>query len=240
MPDIDALPVSPAIRTALDCAIQSVLGRIYAQQALGRCATYAIVGARVLSEVLKHPYYPVCGGQVLDCGNGMYIVFYPGREERRRARRLGDMRDYHCWIQAQRKCAGSTRTRIEIVDFAARHDRASAEMLGVPFERASDLDYLWVWEDVQALAFPDSLRSHPDMRSRRPAWQWVDEKCTRLLLDMQAAQPGFYRQLSEAVIASLGEHASPANSASTLLTPQFRLRLPELRQHAGSLVGLHA
>jgi hypothetical protein len=214
------------LRHAIDQALQSVMARVYAQQGLGRCATYAIVGAQVLTRLLDHPYQPVCGGQVTDAGNGMYIVFYPPRDQRRRARQLGDMVDYHCWVQAWRAVPGQKKDRVEIVDFAARHDPASAAMVGVPFTRPPQ-DFVWDWADVLNRHFPDSLRSHPEMRKRKPAWMWVDAELTTMLHAMRDAQPDYYRQLSDAVIGELAKMVDAMDALRHTLLPQaLRLASP--------------
>jgi hypothetical protein len=184
--------------------MQGVMARVYAKQGLGRCATYAIVGAQVLTRVLERPYQAVCGGQVLDCGRGIFIVFYPTREQRRRARQLSDLSDYHCWIEAYRASPGGGAQRREVVDFAARHDPASAALVGIPFERPEP-DFVWGWADVLDRQFPDSLRNHPDMRSRKPTWLWADPQLTGMLDQMACTQPDYYRRLVEAVIADLGQ-----------------------------------
>lgn len=206
----DDLPVPQLLRQAVDSAIQNVLGRVYAGDAFGRCATYSIVGAQVLSQVLARPYQPVSGGQVLDCGSGLYLVLYPTREARRRARQLVEMTEYHCWVEAQHPVEGLPVPRVEVVDFTARHDAATAALFGVPFTRRHAPAYIWEWADVLARSFPDSLREHPDMRGRTPAWSWVDPQCTALLLDMWRTQPDYYDRLAHAVINSLAALLEPA------------------------------
>lgn len=220
----DEPPTPLVLRQAIDTAIQAVLGRVYARQGLGRCATYAIVGAQVLSKLLDHPYHAVCGGQVLDCGGGLYLVLYPVRQARRHARNLGDMTEYHCWIESQRLVPGMVAPRTEVVDFTARHDAASAALFNVPFTRYPAPDYIWTWADVMNRQFPDSLRAHPQLAGRKPQWMWVDAQCTRWLGEMEKAQPGYYAKLVDAVIAALTPLLEPLvtvapQSAATAAEP---------------------
>ncbi|MCW3478451.1 hypothetical protein OL229_02580 [Neisseriaceae bacterium JH1-16] len=130
------MPVPIEVRDLIDESLNAVLEETYAHREIGpvgKCHDYAIVGARVLSLLLNHPYQAVSGGEILDCGNGIFTIIFPSRVERRQARHLSEMSHFHCWIQADHIVAG--RHRLEIVDFTARHDGDFARALNIDFTR---------------------------------------------------------------------------------------------------------
>src|SRR5450830_845812 len=134
---VTAFTLSPLIRSWIDEALNFVMEKAAVEAGLkagtlGRCADYAIVGARVLSRLSGHPYVAVSGGELIDCGGGRFIVLFPARSARRRARRLSDLKDYHCWIQSTH-ITPEGDARLEWIDFTIRHDGLVADMLGVSY-----------------------------------------------------------------------------------------------------------
>ncbi|WP_425753432.1 hypothetical protein, partial [Escherichia coli] len=60
------LPVAPALRGMIDAALNAVMEEAAAEArltmgTLGRCADYALVGARVLRLLLNRPYTALSG-----------------------------------------------------------------------------------------------------------------------------------------------------------------------------------
>ena len=114
------------LRPVIDQAINETLEASAQKSSLplgvvGRCADFAIVGARLLSKITGHPYRSVSGGAVVDCGNNTCMIINPSRRNRRDARFLSSLRDYHCWIESVYRMADG-HARVEVVDFTLRHD----------------------------------------------------------------------------------------------------------------------
>src|SRR5579875_3502407 len=67
------VPVPPVLRSLIDQTINAILEEAASSSGLeagpiGRCGDYAIVGARVLTLLTRHPYVAVSGGELIDCG----------------------------------------------------------------------------------------------------------------------------------------------------------------------------
>lgn len=214
-------PVPPVLRSLIDQTINSILEEAASSSGLeagpiGRCGDYAIVGARVLTLLTRHPYVAVSGGELIDCGSGRYVVLNPSRTARRTARKLSEVREYHCWIQAQHEVAPN-QTRLEIVDFTARHDEQVANMLGVPFTRTAAPSYLWDWEDAIG-EVPEDARAHMNTTRKKLDWLWEDANCTRLLHKYEKDYDVVFRRLTALAILRLADSfktawAAPKNAA---------------------------
>lgn len=183
------MPVAPAMRDLIDEALNTVIEQAAADAGLsmgtlGRCADYALVGARVLSLLLGHPYVARSGGEVIDCGSGHYVVLHPGRDARRRAQRLSELKDYHCWIEALHPQPDGSMRR-EMIDFTTRHDPLVAAMFKLPYTRAHTPRYLWDWH-ANIVAVPPAARGRLPPGGRSGDWMWPDPDCQRLL-DLYAA-----------------------------------------------------
>ncbi|GCB06650.1 hypothetical protein [Ralstonia sp. SET104] len=210
------VPVPPALRSLIDQAINSVLEDAALRARLtagpvGRCADYAIVGARVLTLLTGHPYLAVAGGELIDCGSGRYIVLNPPRAARRVARKLSELKEYHCWIQSLHDASGSRR-RLEIVDFTVRHDWDVAKLLGVPFTRSTADSYLWEWDDAIG-EVPTQARVHVNTTRKKVDWLWEDANSTRLLRKYEKDYDALFRQLTALTIARLADDIEMALAA---------------------------
>ncbi|MFX7784309.1 hypothetical protein ABTJ92_18970, partial [Acinetobacter baumannii] len=102
-----------------------------------------------------------------------------GRKARRSARKLSELKDYHCWIEALHPMPDGSLRR-EIIDFTMRHDPLVAEVCGLPFTRSHRHDYLWAWQEEIA-PLPLAARAQLPPQSRSGDWMWVDQDCLRLL-----------------------------------------------------------
>lgn len=201
-----SVPVAPDMRDLIDTALNTVMEQAAAEAGLsrgtlGRCADYALVGARVLSVLLDHPYEAMSGGEIIDCGSGLYVVLQPGREARRRARKLSDLRDYHCWIEACYPMPDGSRRR-ETIDFTMRHDRLVAEVFSLPYTREQPPSYLWEWQD-QIAPVPQEARAHLSANGRNGAWMWADKDCQRLLKKYDADHQALLDRLAGQVLHAL-------------------------------------
>ncbi|MFJ9449427.1 MULTISPECIES: hypothetical protein [unclassified Herbaspirillum] len=181
---IIALPVAPVLRGLIDEALNAVMEEAAGNACLslgtlGRCADYAIVGARVLSKLSDHPHVAVAGGEIIDCGNGMYIVLFPTRSARRHARKLSDLKDYHCWIQSVHATPDG-KERLEWIDFTIRHDPLVAKMFGILYSNPRKGDYLWDWYD-SVPEVPADIRPQLSVNGNCGDWMWTDAICMRLL-----------------------------------------------------------
>jgi len=198
------MPVPLEIKDLIDESLNAVLEETYAHRDIGpvgKCHDYAIVGARVLTLLLKHPYRPVSGGEILDCGDGIFTVVCPSRMARRQARHLSEIAHFHCWIQADHVVDG--RLRLEIVDFTARHDEEFARALNIDFTRAITENYLWDWSETINERVPTPLRTHPAMRSLKKELMWVDRNCTRLLRNIERERDTYFSGLTSRVLNRL-------------------------------------
>jgi len=201
------IPVPARLRTLIDESLNFTLEEIYADRfmgAFGKCADYAIVGARVLSKLLDQPYVPVAGGEIIDCGDGMFIVLFPSRTSRRNARNLSELMEFHCWIQSFH-AVPDRKPRLELVDFTVRHDRDSAHALNVGFTRQPEENYLWDWSEELDREIPPAVRDHPALRGRRKGWMWTDRACTRLLLKYEKENDAFFGKLTALVLNRLAD-----------------------------------
>lgn len=216
--------MSQAGRDMIDAAVHGVLqshiqrvGQDLAR--IERCIEYAVVGARVLERLTGLKYQAVCGGGVIDCGQGHYLVLYPERQLRRKARSLADINEFHCWIEARHALA-DWAGRLEVVDFTCRHDRVVAGMCGVPYERHDAQDYLWAWNDELA-PLPVPLRQR--LPPAAQGWLWRDERCSVLLQQYALLHCATFDLLSEEVLAVLRASmaaAAPIASTGAAWAPQ--------------------
>lgn len=203
-----SMPVEPALRDMIDAALNEVMEQAAAEArlsmgTLGRCADYALVGARVLRLLFKRPYIAMSGGEIIDCGNGLYIALHPGREARRRAHKLSELKDYHCWIEALHPMPDGSLRR-EIIDFTMRHDPLVAAVCGQPFTRPHMRNYLWEWHEEIA-PLPLAARAQLPPKSRTGDWMWVDQDCLRLLRKYEQDHDGLLDRLTGQVLHKLVE-----------------------------------
>jgi hypothetical protein len=208
------IPVPLAVRDFIDEALNTTLEEAHAHRGvgpIGKCHEYAIVGARVLSLLLNHPYTAVAGGEAIDCGDGMFAVIFPSREARRKARHLSEISQFHCWIQATHTLAG--KQRLEIVDFTTRHDGEFARALNIGFTRHITENYLWDWSDAINSRIHEVLLDHPSMRGLKKELMWIDRACTRLLHDHERESDAYFGNLTFKVLSrvadNLGSYIQP-------------------------------
>lgn len=136
-------PAQALIDEAINATLEAAASRARLPAGpVGRCADYAIVGAKLLTLLTNQPYRPVGGGGVVDCGQGRRIVLQPSRVSRRSARKLSQLNSYHCWIRASH-FPDSDAFFEEIVDFTLRHDSLVAQQYGMPFLRMDTPAFLW-------------------------------------------------------------------------------------------------
>jgi len=204
------------LRPLIDQTVNAILEEAASDSKLeagpiGRCGDYAIVGARLLTLLTRHPYVAVSGGELIDCGSGRYVVLNPARAARRTARKLSEVREYHCWIQSQHEVAPN-QTRVEIVDFTARHDEQVANLLGVPFTRTAAPSYLWDWEDAMG-DVPEDARAHMNTTRKKLDWLWEDANCTRLLHKYEKDYDALFGRLTALAILRLAESFETALAA---------------------------
>jgi len=202
------LPVSSVLRSLIDEVLNAVMEEA-AENArlslgtLGRCADYAIVGARVLSKLSNHPHVAVAGGEIVDCGDGMFIVLFPTRSTRRHARKLSDLRDYHCWIQSVHT-APDGKERLEWIDFTLRPDHLVAKMFGILYSRQPQGSYLWDWHD-NIPGVPMNVRPQLSANGSRGDWMWTDAVCTRLLYKYEQDHNALLNDLVAQVLHRLAD-----------------------------------
>ena len=213
------LPVAPALRGMIDAALNAVMEEAAAEArltmgTLGRCADYALVGARVLRLLLNRPYTALSGGEVIDCGSGLYVAMHPGRKARRSARKLSELKDYHCWIEALHPMPDGSLRR-EIIDFTMRHDPLVAEVCGLPFTRSHRHDYLWAWQEEIA-PLPLAARAQLPPQSRSGDWMWVDQDCLRLLKKYEQDHEGLLARLTGQVLHKLVEAMQAQEEAAQM------------------------
>lgn len=213
------LPVAPALRGMIDAALNAVMEEAAAEArltmgTLGRCADYALVGARVLRLLLNRPYTALSGGEVIDCGSGLYVAMHPGRKARRGARKLSELKDYHCWIEALHPMPDGSLRR-EIIDFTMRHDPLVAEVCGLPFTRSHRHDYLWAWQEEIA-PLPLAARAQLPPQSRSGDWMWVDQDCLRLLKKYEQDHEGLLARLTGQVLHKLVEAMQAQEEAAQM------------------------
>ena len=229
------MPVVVPLRDLVDSALNTVIERAAAEArlaagTLGRCGDYALVGARVLSVLLDRPYVAVAGGEIIDCGGGRYIVLFPSRKARRHARKLSDLKDYHCWIQAEHGLPQGG-TRLEQVDFTVRHNRQVAGVFRVPY-LAADQDYLWEWQDV-IVPVPAEVRLQLSANGNGGDWMWCDAVCMRLLHKYAQEHETLLQQLTADVLNQLADMIDARSAPGTLLCGKLRT----VRQVADSAIG---
>lgn len=210
------VPVPPVLRSLIDQTINAILEEAASSSGLeagpiGRCGDYAIVGARVLTLLTRHPYVAVSGGELIDCGSGRYVVLNPSRAARRTACKLSELREYHCWIQSLHDDAPN-RPRVEIVDFTARHDQQVANLLGVPFTRTGAPSYLWEWEEALG-DVPDDARAQMNTTRKKLGWLWEDANCTRLLHKYEKDYDALFGRLTALTILRLADSFQTALAA---------------------------
>ncbi|WP_231602624.1 hypothetical protein [Herbaspirillum chlorophenolicum] len=203
-----SMPIDPATRDLIDAALNTVMESAAADASLsmgtlGRCADYALVGARVLSLLLNRPYVAVSGGEIIDCGDGLYVVLFPSRDARRRARKLSDLKDYHCWIEALHSMPDGSH-RLESIDFTARHDRLVADMFDIPYTRQDGRDYLWEWHD-RIPEVPMQARHQLAANGRNGDWMWTDKNCLRLLRLYEEEHDSLLNTLAGKVLHALAD-----------------------------------
>jgi len=213
------LPVAPALRNMIDAALNAVMEEAAAEArltmgTLGRCADYALVGARVLRLLLNRPYTALSGGEIIDCGSGLYVALHPGRKARRSARKLSELKDYHCWIEALHPMPDGSLRR-EIIDFTMRHDPLVAEVCGLPFTRSHRHDYLWAWQEEIA-PLPLAARAQLPPQSRSGDWMWVDQDCLRLLKKYEQDHEGLLARLTGQVLHKLVEAMQAQEEAAQM------------------------
>jgi len=214
-------PVPSVLRSLIDQTINAILEEAASSSGLeagpiGRCGDYAIVGARVLTLLTGHTYVAVSGGELIDCGSGRYVVLNPSRAARRAVRKLSELKEYHCWIQALHDDAPN-RSRVEIVDFTARHDEQVANLLGVPFTRTAAPSYIWEWEDALG-DVPDDARAHMNTTRKKLGWLWEDPSCTRLLHKYEKDYDALFGRLTALAILRLADSFETALAAPKTTT----------------------
>lgn len=192
------------LRDRLDHALHTVMvaqaQRVGQNLALeGRCAEYALVGARVLAQLAGVECEAVAGGELLDCGDGRYLRLFPERRMRRIARDLSELKEFHCWIEVRRTSADGA-PRIELVDFTSRHDREVALMYGVDYRRATPPDYLWCWRDEMP---PPPAEAHAGRAGGERAWMWRDARCCELLRRYERRHDAIFALLAREVLLFL-------------------------------------
>ncbi|WP_433692011.1 hypothetical protein [Herbaspirillum seropedicae] len=199
--------------------IDEVLNRVIEEAALdaelsagslGRCADYALVGARVLSLLLNHKYEALAGGEIIDCGNGVYVVLFPSRKSRRHARLLSDLKDYHCWIQASHRSSNGTEN-VEVIDFTSRHDQLWAEKFNVAYTKEQSPRYLWEWQENIP---PVPLEVRPQLSANRKTgnWMWTDPDCMRLMKKYEKDYDAVLSELTAKVLHALADSIEIANA----------------------------
>lgn len=203
-----ALPITPLMKSWIDEALNFVVEKAAARACLetgtlGRCTDYAIVGARVLSRLSGHAYSAVAGGELIDCGGGRFIVLFPARSARRHARKLSDLKEYHCWIESTH-ITPEGDARLEWIDFTIRHDGLVADMLGVPYLNSRTDSYLWDWRD-NIREVPLEARSQLSVNGKSGAWMWTDEVCMRLLSRYEKEHDKLYNDLVAQVLHRLAD-----------------------------------
>lgn len=199
---------SQALRDVIDLAVHATVSSISGAPGanLGQCPSYAIVGAMLLSTIFDYRYDPVAGGEIIDCGNGIFLSLFPPRAHRRRAQTLTELREYHCWIEARPARKAHQEATLEIIDFTTRHDRAVAEMFGVNFTKQDGVDYLWGnYLELKSLISPAVW---PHLHGKRRQWLWVDAHCTKLLLRHQQDNLNFYTHLVSTALVLVLEQAN--------------------------------
>lgn len=192
-------PVADELRPLLDAAIHSVLEdaarKIGLRDGLTyRCADYAILGARVLEKLTKHPYTVAAGKAIVDCGAGRFLLYAPSRTVRRQRTTLRRMSGYHCWIESLYPLPGG-QSRLEIIDFTKRHDAAAASEAAVPITRLDDKLFLWNWSDAIE-PVPPQFRRNMGAGKRAAGWLWKDAASTRLLRKYEREYNAMFEKLA--------------------------------------------
>jgi len=191
-----AFPVPQTWRDIIYSVIYEVMEDNYEnvkRGAFGKCAEFAIIGARVLKSLTNAPYKAVGGGQIMDCGDNEYVLITPTRNERRNAKNLSDMRFYHCWVQlADDACMplGS----IELVDFTLLYDRLTAQILNKPYTITQSTGYFWGDAKELDLPIPEILTKHPSLKERQSGWYWTDSICCKLLLKYEHENADYFQR----------------------------------------------
>ncbi|MBC3861047.1 hypothetical protein H8K32_02960 [Undibacterium jejuense] len=212
-------PVPQAWRDIIYTVIFDVMEDNYAsvkRGAFGKCAEFAIVGARVLKILTNAPYKAVGGGQIMDCGDEQYVLITPTRNERRNARNLAEMKFYHCWVQldAQSMSTGG----IEFVDFTLLYDRLTAHLLNKPYTLSNSAAYFWGDAKALDLPIPASLNNHPSLKERQSGWYWTDSICCRLLLKYENENAAYFSALTSKILYRIADEAekcfAPTSTAS--------------------------
>lgn len=201
-------PISATVKDLID----EVLNRVIEEAAidaklsagsLGRCADYALVGARVLSLLLNHKYEAMAGGEVIDCGSGVYVVLFPSRKSRRHARLLSELKDYHCWIQATHQSANGTEN-VELIDFTSRHDQLWAENFKVAYTKEQSQSYIWEWQ-ANMPPLPLEVRPKLSANGKTGNWMWTDSDCMRLLKKYEKDYDAVLGELTAKVLHALAD-----------------------------------
>ena len=211
------MPVPVIWRDMIDMALYEEMEKKYLNRSLGafgRCAEFAITGARVLRLLTgKKDYLAVGGGQIVDCGSGEYILISPTRGERRKAQNLADMKFYHCWIQREQLGSGHCLA-MEYVDFTVRYDKATADILKRPYQRENPAPYSWGPAAAYDLPFPASLADNPVLRGRQSGWLWRDPVCVRLLRKYENENDDYFSQMTSQVLHNIADRIENIRKAS--------------------------
>jgi hypothetical protein len=208
------VPVPLPWRDFIDQTLNAVFEALYCGEgfplgAVGRCADYAIVGARLLGKLTGHPYQAVAGGEIIDCGAGSYLVLYPQPDSLRNARILSEVRGYHCWIQSIHTGPDGTQ-RLELIDFTVRHDGQVARLAGSPYH-AAPKSYLWDWHDALP-EVPAEIRRQFAAHGLKIDWAWADPQCTHLLQQYEQQEEALFERITGVVLNTL------ANDLETMLS----------------------
>ena len=202
----DDLSGALVLRDLIDEAIHFVVTQHYPRtnQGLGKCQVYASLGAHVLRQIFGEPFLAVAGGQITDFGGGAYAVTFASRNERRQARTLEDLPDYHCWIQRVHR-GNSRHERLEVVDFTLRHDPITAGLMGHHYLLHQARGYFWGWHDD--LRIPPQIMDRLGSGLRHKKYLiWKDEHSTQLLRENEARFAGHYELMAGEVFRRMDGH----------------------------------
>jgi len=227
-----AFPVPQIWRDIIYSVIFDVMEDNYAnikRGAFGKCAEFAIVGARVLRILTNAPYKAVGGGQVMDCGGGEYVLITPTRNERRNARNLADMKLYHCWVQLASDEYLPTGS-VEFVDFTMLYDRITAGLLNKPYTLTNSTAYFWGDAKEMDIPIPASLSTHPSLKERQSGWYWTDSICCKLLSKYEHENAAYFSALTSKILYRIADEAEKKLVvAPTARSPHLELRSVELK-----------
>ena len=194
----------------IDGALYEVMEEKYSGRRMGaslKCAEFAILGARVLRLMSGLAYLPVAGSQIVDFGNQQFTLISPTRTERRSAKNLSDIRQYHCWIQCKHPTPESNTERLELIDFTDRYADKIAALLDHSPISFPKRNYFWDWADAVDFPIPENLLSHPSVRPRKSGWRWMDNTCTRLLNKYESENEVYFSITTSQVLNRLADNA---------------------------------